>query len=318
MSKCENVLNLPLDCKAHICSFLSLHSCIFSFGILCSQTLVDILPDLTRRRNQFFQSLQNGISPTNSINNKSSHSKNCNSSTNVKHSSYPDHVFPSTPRERISCLHRSLPQMHPLRHIVYKLHLELSSENSSSLHNGQSEKKSTNTTFSKLESILVRINQTLYAHKLHSFLLSSAVTIFSDELISLFRFENLFSASPSKTAHSKPIICSRYDVSTTLDRYIGDVMVATMLLPHMDLIDGGILQHYHDKKLHNFNHPRQNNHSKTINTEIHWIRLTLTFLRLDPLSAEHWYRAWILIHSSLLRMMPMDADQSLRLGIKFA
>jgi len=76
-------------------------------------------------------------------------------------------------------------------------------------------------------------------------------------------------------------------------------------MPNLDMIDGGIRIFSSESK------------SGLIKTEIHWIRLVLLALKLDPHCVENWYSAWILLHSSLIRFAPINSHQQKCLGLKF-
>lgn len=178
------------------------------------------------------------------------------------------------PKDRIDSLYKSLPCTHPLNDLVQELYSSLSQPFSLDTSNDQ-----------EFLSTITKISQVLHCHKLHSQILSQAVSL-----------------SYTYTPPNKEIERSYH---TTTDEYVGNVLIATYLFSNLDVIDGGI-------RVYSLGV------TKLIHSELHWFRLLYLQLKLDPQNVHHWYSAWIVLHSSLLRFLPTHAEQQTRLGLCFS
>ena len=252
----KSKFNLPSDCKIHICSFLSLSECIFSYGLVCKETLFDVIPALVQRRVQFEEDCKSGTS-------------------DPKRNT----VFLSIPKNRISCLFFSLPREHPSRDTVHKLYSDLNDSN------GFKKMEIRNKSKLDLQTTLNLISKALNSHKLHCLLLTNIV------------------AKGILRQKKNSIMSACMDMAASLDTYVGDVMIAAMLIPNLENVEGGII--CDDESFHR------------IKTETDWIRYILQCIKMHPMSAQNWYLAWVLIHSSIIRMLPTTPSQRQNLGMKF-
>ena len=162
------------------------------------------------------------------------------------------------------------------------------------------------------------MKRVLKSHKLHSQLLTAAITS------NPCHYETEFSAS----RNSRVARCNNNNgddntskLNVTLERYIGDVFVAYFLMGHSvsGIVDGApitaekswICKILKDIK-YDETSPRNLRCRSSVVPSSDCLSSSLSS---SHVSAGAWYRAWIFLHSTILRTAPFSKQQMLKLGI---
>lgn len=113
-------------------------------------------------------------------------------------------------------------------------------------------------------------------------------------------------ANPPHYAHATLGGGEENVLSVPLERYIGDVLCAYYLMGHENLIEGGLPESQLIQSI-----------AKEFEIEADQVDAdpTLDAIPTSSVSASSWYRTWVFIHSSVLRLAPFSWTQQSRLGI---
>jgi hypothetical protein len=312
-----SISDIPPDCIATILSFLNIQECL-RFGSTSLSSICDIIPDLDRRRKRMNQRFYwSPLSPHRvSIYSKSVKSPHKDEKYSIHCSTNLGKIYVlPTVRERVENLYKSIPSQHPLNGQVHELLLDIrnneyekpkydyeKSEKRDVLMDGNDINFRKNMSFS---TALKEVKKIVKSHKLHSKILTAAIT--SDPP----HYERYFSATQNSRVAR---ISDPTKLNVTLERYIGDVLVAYFLMGHSvsGIVEGAPIT-------------KEKNWIQKIMQEIKndegWPR----FSRLHSISPHHssslristgaWYRAWVFLHSTILRTAPFSRQHVLALGI---
>ena len=260
--------SLSLDLKDLIFNFLPLQSCL-RYSQTSHQSLHDVVPHLKRRqsvqfcvRHVYHMGNPYKLRP---IDHMDSGRSNNNADTQTTNLLQPlrtcesIHVVPSV-RERIESLYRALPYSHSCKDRVRKLCLELQEEGPPHLLSQEGIVLN-----SHFPTSVQELHSVTSAHRAH------------DELVRACTVECI---PPSANAEfgDNPTVA----LSTTLEQYIGDVLLAYFTMGH---VASGIVE--------------------GCTSHSHW---TDHLLSPDP-SPQLWYKRWVFLHSCILRTFPLTSNQ---------
>ena len=281
---------VPIDCLQGIISFLPIRECL-AFGSTSIKNLVEIQPELRLRRKRFTQTFV--------YNSLIEYPKACGPidlATMWKTKGNRDiHLLP-TVRDRIESLHKILPNSHPQATSVLDLLQTIRD-----IHKDDTQHKRKDLPHRPLlklgfQSAFHAFKKLILSHKRHAILLAQSIQ--SDP----GHCDRGYRHGISGESHSK----DGSILTVTLERYVGDVLCAFYLMGHSaaNIIEGG---------------PSENHWMDAIEAELP----CLTTSQLDefepqtPLgvTASTWYRCWIFVQSSLLRIAHFTWGQQIRLGI---
>jgi hypothetical protein len=275
--------SVPSDCLDAILAFLPLKSVVL-LGSTSSEFLSDIQPDLRRRRLCFTQTFcYDSLSSETPVKAHTLASvRGGSSGANV----VDIHLLP-TVRDRIDSLWHMIPPSHPCSSQVKALKDAISTilprENgvtgSSSIDEQQP---------ADVESLLKEHRSNTQCHKLHASVLNEVI-------------------------NCEPVVSSSTDeegnLSVTLERYIGDILCVFFLMGHSA---SGIVEAS----------PAEATWMDDIVNDLHVAADELSddpiaggIKHTSPVKPTSWYRAWIFVHSSLLRVAPFTWNHQMRLGI---
>jgi hypothetical protein len=270
---------LPLllpDCKNHVLQFLTIQECC-CYGTTSKTTLLEILPDLQRRRREQFilrhayqiteptilrsVLVDENDDPTLS---PSLGEENC------------WHILPSV-AERIQYLYRSLPSSHPFDKEVRDLVLDLTSPLPPMTKTGNP---------MDFQCAFLQFHNITKAHRLHASLLSQCTLQLSPAPCD----PRLYTTTRRDTSNPSCL-------TVLLDHYIGDVLSAYYLLGHSiaGLVEGGPTHRLWTKALLR--------------------RLQDQLGRNNTIHAGTWYQLWVYLHSTVLRTSPFSPSQQHELGL---
>lgn len=279
MSSPSPLFSLPPDSRHHVLDYLSLRDCLL-YSQVSRQCLLDVVPGLKRRRSRQFcqrhayqlldpcrlvpvRDIAAFTSPTRDLL-ESDHGCLLQEINGDEKQWY---IVPSI-AERIQALYRALPPSHPSNEDVRQLLLDLQHEPSLLSDDG--------ITTSHFGTCLEELRSISKAHRLHDFILSEA-TISS-------------SPPPADTgfaANATSEMRAGSSLTTTLEQYIGDVLIAYYCMGHSiaGIVEGPTT---HRRWTLDLLHPRRQE------------------IVEGPL---HWYRRWVYLHSTILRTFPMTRQQ---------
>jgi len=177
-------------------------------------------------------------------------------------------VLPSV-AERIQGLYRAIPIGHPSFELVRQLHLNLQQQQEQQQQQQQQLMQVTRNSESLSENLKC-LSSITQAHRLHDTILKLSTT----------------HCHPRTTVRAFPRNRNEPDhqMTVTLETYIGDVLIAYYLMGHSlaEIVEGPTTHEHWLKSIDNFE-----NYSCREN---------------DPL---RWYRHWVVIHSTILRTLPL-------------
>jgi hypothetical protein len=300
MSSIHSLL-LP-DCRNHIFSYLKLKDC-FKYGRCSKTALQDLLGSLQQKRHDSF--FAHHAYPAILHRERKIPLKIITTDDQVSHLGEEWQVLP-TVASRIPKLYRSLPASHPEYDRVRELVLDLKEPLPPS-----DSKRPTCTDFSTLISTLVRLCK---AHKLHATILSNVIR--NDP----HNFDPSLPQDFGSQARPPPDDLTRLSVS--LERYLGDVLIAYYLMAHSiaGLVREGApteakwVQKLQDTVFSSCPRPASRRNEQDADDD---------FFDSDSddsdeeqlLNATGWYHVWVYYHSTLLRISLLTPDQQERLGI---
>jgi hypothetical protein len=255
---------LSWDLKDQVLDFLPLRSCL-RYTQASHQCLRDVLPHLKRRRSrQFCKRLayQMGnphkLRPINSLNDPTSIPIETSSPLQYLTGDKEQiHIVPSV-TERIESLYRALPYSHSSSEGVRRLLLELQGQPPDLLLEDGIRS-------SHFPSSLQELHLVTVAHRSHEELIRACTVNCSPPRANLGFWDNPGAA-----------------LTTTLEQYIGDVLLAYFLVGHAI---AGMVEGF-------------TSHS-------HW---TDHLLSCDS-SPQLWYKRWVFMHSCILRTFPVTTNQ---------
>ena len=303
--------SLPSDCHAAIVSFLPLES-VINLGAASFTCLADIQPEISRRRKRFTQQfcyLSSSQSETGFYIPKAQLQLDLDLNPHFPpHSCNPSpgnleslHLLP-TVSDRINSLFQVLSTSHPSYDRVAELRSAICVINETD-NDGESPpvavdvdklRKYERRIDSDFQSLLQAHVDNVRPHKLHALILREAIR--SDPLT-----VNIGQAFAGVREGS---------LTVTLSRYIGDVLCAFDLLGHSD---SGIIEASPDE-----NEFKANLRSELcIHTEIaaDGAASHSQVLAQEKIQISAYYRAWIFLHSTLLRIAPLSLQQLESIGI---
>jgi hypothetical protein len=271
---------LPQDCRDSILTFLTIQECL-TYGSTSKAILLDILPDLQRRRREQFL-FRYGYQTKNPYTLKPILPKNGNNYSDEEKGSVLSessgqgsdiHILPSI-TERMQALFRMLPSSHPFNGDLRELALDLRQE----------VRKEHPTTTDSFVSSLLQLQQVTKAHRLHSSMLYRCTIGISRPR----RPGDEQRYSPRATAESPTGI-----LTVSLEHYIGDALCACYFMGHAStgVLDGGLVTHKQ------------------------WVAHLMSELRrqtdddIRTCNALTWYQLWVYLHSTFLRCFPFTPDQ---------
>ncbi len=264
------LIALSVDTRNHVLGYLSLQSCL-RYSEVSQQCLRELLPHMKHRRaRQFCQRHAYRLLdpcrlfPVRDVAPKID-TQTISEAVLQPISGSKDqwHVL-LTVAERIQALYRALPMSHSSCEILRQLLLDLQEEPILLSEQGF---LASNFTTSLQELQLI-----CKAHRLHEHILS-------DSTVSC----NPPSADRGFGAHARGIGTS---FTTTLDQYIGDILIVYFLMGHSvaGMVEG-------------------------LTTHQRWVQHLLNPLDIAVDGPIHWYRLWVFMHSTLLRTFPMTREQ---------
>ena len=244
-------LDFPVECCKHVLSFLEMKE-VLQVAATSVKTMKDTFPSLEERRDR--------------MNKRYVYSPKWSAlgfpvSQAVLDVETAQVQFPSvlwtpipTVAERVSQLYQQIPKSHPLFRLITRLQNEL--KQSSCWSDAE-----TSTSCETFRDAFTRFQQLTYAQRLHAEILNSAID-------------------------SQPL-CDDEQGSTSLARYMGDVLCVTYLMnqSHLRIVEGGPSNDSFLRKLRHLPH------------------------------GSSCYRSWVYIHSSILRRKSFSRRQRDRLGI---
>lgn len=282
---------VPIDCLHGIFSFLPIQECL-AFGSTSIKNLIEIQPELRLRRKRFTQTFV--------YNSLIEYPKACgpiNLATMWKTKGNRDiHLLP-TVRDRIETLHKILPNSHPLATSVLDLLRAIRDiHNDDAKHKRETKDLPRKSLMIDFQSAFDAHKKLILPHKSHSILLAQSIQ--SNPV----HCDRGYRHGISGGSHSN----DGNVLTVTLERYVGDVLCAFYLMGHSaaSIIDGG---------------PTENDWIDAIEAELpclttaHWDE----FEPKAPLgvTASTWYRCWIFVQSTLLRIAHFTWGQQIQLGI---
>jgi len=280
---------LSSDLKDHVLGFLPLQSCL-RYSQVSHQGLNDVLPHLKRRRSIQFceryayqmndshnklRPYHPGINCLSSIPSRNDSSQPClaqpltpTTTTTTGMDSQQIHIVSSV-QERIESLYRALPSSHSKNELVRKLWHDLKEEPPTLM-------VEEGIVHSHFPASLQELHTVTLAHRYHEELLRSCTI---DDYL-----------PPASRAQRGGFIVGDGhprqgggDWTTTLDQYLGDVLLAYFMMGH---VVAGMVE------------------GRTSHTQ--W---TDHLLRREDSSPQLWYKRWVFLHSCILRTFPLTSNQ---------
>lgn len=252
---------LPRECSEQIFSFLTLRD-VLSYAEISSTSLHQVIPEVRDRR----QALKEPFAYYRDWKKNRSQNQIIGLWRDCHHEPVGQWITMPTVKERVHELHKRLPRTHPIADLVGELCRELEED----VDEDDGDDDSMQTGSASFETLLKQLENAMRAHKLHAAILRAAMS--DDPLVE------------DNQAHTNP---TEQERSTTLERYIGDVLCITYLInqSNLRLIEGG--------------------------------PTTASFLRdiRQRSSDNSCYRSWVYMHSSILRVKHFTAAERQRLGI---
>ena len=281
--------SIPTDCLHWIVSFLPLRHC-FAFGCSSKQYLTVIQPELRLRRKRFTQIFYyTSIAENPKVFGPIDSARNLNSNGN-KHIYYLPTVL-----NRIESLQKALSVSHPLAVCVDNLRraiLEIGADDEDLI-----KRKDVPVEKMSFQATLETHKNLILPFKLHTTILDKSVKS-NPEHQDLGYKHGISGGSHSNGGKVLTI---------TLNRYIGDVLCAFYRMGHSaaNIIEGG---------------PTESDWIEAIKSELPCLTIADGLDEFEVnipvgVSASTWYRCWILVHSSLLRIGHFTSAQQIRLGI---
>lgn len=223
-----------------------------------------------------------------------------------------------TVRDRVEALCRALPTSHPQSHVVLDLLIDID-ENVALQHEIPIHSSSSSSSRTiHAEQVLSLHRKHCRSHKLHAMILSQVIRSNPNSI------EHVYYGGGGAARSCVASSTTPRFLTVTLDRYIGDVLCAAMLMGHgvSGIVEGG---------------PREEDWEHTLQSELGMDQVNVDLLAtalvtsdddtddvssLSPMSllpmnvpVDSWYRAWIYIHSALIRTAPFSKSQLLNLGL---
>ena len=297
---------LPPDCRNHIFSYLKLKDC-FKY-LRCSKTaLQDVLGSLQQKRHDSFFA-RHAYPPM--LHRERKIPLKIVTDDQASRLSEEWQVLP-TVASRIPKLYRALPASHPEHDRARELFLDLKELLLPSDDFDVSHPRD----FSTLFSTLVRLCK---AHKLHATILSNVITNdpqhFDPSLPQDFRSQ----ARPQPDSTR---------LSVSLERYIGDVLIACYLMAHSiaGLVREGApteakwVQKLQDTAFSSLSPLASQRHEEDPDDDLFDDDSDDDEEQLPRrLNATGWYHVWVYYYSTLLRISLLTLDQQERLGIDYS
>lgn len=273
---------LPKDCLDKVLSFLTLRECL-AIGSTSLTFMGEIRSDLKRRRNKMTQSFAytcTWLPPDNTSRETKPYKHQLVHAKNGEE----DGTLLPTVRDRVESLCRALPRStHPSSAMAQDLLDEINRDDDDDI--GQVNNNNNN---SQTFQDALDVNRNLVrAHRLHANLLSQAIYADPD------------TPDPNR-------------LTVTLEQYMSDVLCAFYLMGHSvaGIAEGG---------------PTEAEWMDAILSEIPWVDTdsdrsedgyrSEDSNRSEIASVTTCYRAWIFLHSTLLRLAPFTQEQQVRLGL---
>jgi hypothetical protein len=263
---------LPLllpDCKNHLLQFLTIQECC-CYGTTSKMSLLEVLPDLQRRRREQFllRHAYQITEPTilQSVLPDENHNPTLVPSLGEENHW---HVLPSV-AERIQYLYRSLPSSHPFDMELRDLVLDLTSPQLPMPKTGNP---------LDFQCTLLQFHNMTKAHRLHASLLSRCTLQLNPAPCD----PRLYTTTSRDTANPSSL-------TVLLEHYIGDVLSAYYLLGHSiaNLVEGG---------------PTHGQWTKALLCRLH------DQPGKNTIHAVTWYQLWVYLHSTVLRTFPFSPSQ---------
>jgi hypothetical protein len=285
-----SLCSIPSDCHASIVAFLPLEG-VIGLGSASLTCLSDVQPEISRRRKRFTQQFCYSSEREYS---SETHFRIPKAQLNLHPHSYlntpPDGLAEKirllpTVSDRINSLYRVLPTTHPSYSNVVQLRSAISITNGTDNDCGGDIDRDGDGDVPSIDELRKRRRGIDYESLLRAH-------------VHNVRPHKLHALILRHAIRSDPLVVDRghtYDshgaLTVTLARYIGDVHCAYYLLGHSD---SGIIEAS----------PTDNEWKANLMSELNNSRNIETF-----------YRAWVFLHSTLLRVAPFSAQQQACLGI---
>jgi len=303
------------DCTNVILSFSSLRDSL-AYGSTCHTNMRNILPDLKRRRKRmvdtFLWTEKDGL-------------KISDSATGDESIADPPLVLPSV-RDRVKSLHRSLPITHPLSASVRDFLFYLTEDKNwvdttddNTTRDIPREEAVTSNEY-RFDDTLNNISSLMKGHRLHASILWRVIRSTPVNTDGGMRISRDQRAQDSA-------------LTVPLSLYIGDVLIGYFLMGHSNrgIVEGGptdwhwmrsIVSDLLPEDLSIFANEAPNT-MRCVKSTMKYLEIENSYFRIKKAPPKGmpfaWYRTWVCLHSTLLRLGMFTDDQwSIILGIRTA